>query len=404
LETASLKLANLNDSDLQSAQMKFADLTGANIENSNLRGANLSKAIITKANFSNSNLQEALLSESTISNSNLSNSSLEKADFANATIDRVNFEKSNLGNANLASAEIASSNLSNTILNNSIFSNAIVTGVSFDSAIMSNSKFLDALVTESDFTSANLQGAKFNNALLNSVTLSGANLKSADFFNTELITPYLSEASLEPVKNLGTVRWAKDYVIGEEKDGDLKTAIEIYNDLYALFESRNLPRIAEKFKYREKAIAADFSPFPINIVRKMLSGGGLGLELSLAFIIKLAISVIVLFAILYFMLSSRENIKSGIYKTVEIFDSDKIKKKIVPLETRGVRLILDCLIFSVVSFLSLGYSTLFKKRRLSLYGLVVFNYRGKGSAGILSGVEALFGIIFVILLIVSVIR
>jgi hypothetical protein len=38
----------------------------------------------------------------------------------------------------------------------------------------------------------------------------------------------------------------------------------------------------------------------------------------------LSVSVIVFFTILYFILSSKKNIKSGIYKTVEIFDSDKM--------------------------------------------------------------------------------
>jgi hypothetical protein len=269
---------------------------------------------------------------------------------------------------------------------------------------MSNSKFQDALVTDSDFTCAKLEGAIFNNAILNSVVLNGADLMSADFQNTELITPYLSEASLDPVKNLGTIRWAKGYELGEEKDGNFKIAIEIYNDLYELYESRNLPSIAGKFKYRQKALAANLSPFPINIIRKMFSGESIGLKLSHALIIKLSVSVIVFFTILYFILSSKKNIKSGIYKTVEIFDSDKIKKKIVPLKTKGFRLILDCLIFSLVSFVSLGYSTLYKKRRLSLYSLVVFNYRAKSSAEILSGVEALLGIISIILLIVSVLR
>jgi len=294
--------------------------------------------------------------------------------------------------------------LSNIILNNSNFNEAIVTDVNFNRAIMVNSEYQDALVTESDFTSADLQGVKFNNALLNSVILSEANLESADFLNTELITPYLFEASLGPVKNLGTIRWSKDYEIGEEKDGNLKVAISIYNDLYVLYKSQNLPRVAEKFKYREKAIAADQSPFPFKLVRKIFSGGSFGFSFSSAFVVKSAFSVILLFAILYFLLSSLRNIKPGIYTTIEVFDSNKIKKKIVPLETRGFRLVLDSIIFSVVSFLSLGYSTLYNKRRLSLYGLVSLNYRAKSYAGILSGVEALFGIICIILLIVSVIR
>ena len=70
LQNADLDEANLQGANLQNANLQNADLEEANLQGANLQGANLIRADLEKANLQSANLQQASLQRADIEGAN----------------------------------------------------------------------------------------------------------------------------------------------------------------------------------------------------------------------------------------------------------------------------------------------------------------------------------------------
>jgi hypothetical protein len=162
--------------------------------------------------------------------------------------------------------------------------------------------------------------------------------------------------------------------------------------------------ISDGFGYRENIVVAENSQFPFNLLRKFYSGLPYGHGLSPLYIILITVAVIVIFAVFYLILTLLKKIRSGIYIPANMQVSKKGRKRLISLNFNRGKIVFDCLLFSAVSLISLGYSTIYPKRRLSLYGLLIFKYRALRLVKVLSGIEALIGTYIIVLFIMTVFK
>lgn len=98
--------ANLSDSDLSGAVLRYAKLQCADLQRANLQGAMLQRADLQYANLQCTNLKGAYLRFA-----NLSVADLSGADLSDVDLRYVNLKDTNLSDANLQGAELFYANL-----------------------------------------------------------------------------------------------------------------------------------------------------------------------------------------------------------------------------------------------------------------------------------------------------
>lgn len=103
---ANLNGADISNTDLRFANLKYASLDGVNLYKSDLRETNLRYASLDNANLSYTDFREATLNDTSIFNSNLSH-----ADFGDASLVGTYLVYSNLTKANLRGANLCRSDL-----------------------------------------------------------------------------------------------------------------------------------------------------------------------------------------------------------------------------------------------------------------------------------------------------
>ena len=101
LEDANLQKAYLEDANLERAKLKEAYLVEANLEDGNLMGANLENANLWDANLMGADLKDA----------NLKDANLKDADLRSADLWDANLKDADLGYANLRFANLMGANL-----------------------------------------------------------------------------------------------------------------------------------------------------------------------------------------------------------------------------------------------------------------------------------------------------
>lgn len=141
LKGADLSGVNLSDANLEGANLEKANLKGANLSGATLTGtifygANLKKAIIlNKAILKNayfdelSDLQEAQLEGANLTDAQLEGANLECANLTNAILNNANLRKSKLNGANLSNAIIRGADFKNAFFDK----NTDFRGVDYDS-------------------------------------------------------------------------------------------------------------------------------------------------------------------------------------------------------------------------------------------------------------------------------
>ena len=98
---ANLDGADISNTDLRFANLKYASLNDVNFYKSDLRGANLCQTLLRHTNLSYADFREATLNDADIFNSNLS-----YADFGNASLVGAYLPRSNLTRANFQGANL----------------------------------------------------------------------------------------------------------------------------------------------------------------------------------------------------------------------------------------------------------------------------------------------------------
>jgi uncharacterized protein YjbI with pentapeptide repeats len=116
INSKNLKGADLSESYLSGAKLFKADLSDANLLNANLSGADLFKADLFKANLSGADLSGADLSDSNLFKADLSDANLSGADLSDANLSGANLTGADLRGANLSGANLSDANLSNPYL------------------------------------------------------------------------------------------------------------------------------------------------------------------------------------------------------------------------------------------------------------------------------------------------
>ena len=116
LSDAYLRGANLRDANLSDANLRDANLRGANLSDANLRYAYLSGANLSGANLSGANLSDANLSGANLNGANLRYANLSGANLIDANLRYANLRDANLSDANLSGANLIDANLSDANL------------------------------------------------------------------------------------------------------------------------------------------------------------------------------------------------------------------------------------------------------------------------------------------------
>jgi len=101
-----LTQGKLKDAQLQGAFLREAQLQGAQLDSAQLQGADLSNAKLQGAGLSYAKLQGANLSGAQLQGADLSNANLQGADLSNAQLQGANLEGVQLQGADLGSADI----------------------------------------------------------------------------------------------------------------------------------------------------------------------------------------------------------------------------------------------------------------------------------------------------------
>ena len=105
---ANLDGADISNTDLRFANLKYASLNDVNFYKSDLREADLRRASLQHTNLSYADFREATLNDTNIANSNLTYADFDDASFVGAYLSHSNLTRADLQGANLAWADIHS--------------------------------------------------------------------------------------------------------------------------------------------------------------------------------------------------------------------------------------------------------------------------------------------------------
>jgi uncharacterized protein YjbI with pentapeptide repeats len=199
LESVDLRGANLSRANLSETRLINANLSGAN-----LSGANLSGAILINANLGSSNMQGANLLGTDLTDANMINSDLrnieinnktifKNAQFYGSNINGLNFRQINLRESNFCEVDFTNVRLEDADLRNADLRYAKLNGIMLNKANLSDAKLHDADLTNADMCGTILRRAKLHRSLLNHIRID----KETDFSNAELIDADLKGVEID---------------------------------------------------------------------------------------------------------------------------------------------------------------------------------------------------------------
>ena len=203
LENADLRRANLTGADLRGANLTRTDLTGANLTRTDLTGANLTRADLTGANLTRADLSEAHLTGADLTGAHLSQAYLSEADLTGANLRGADLTGAHLSQAHLRGADLTGAHLSQAHLRGADLTGADLTGAHLRRANLSQAHLTGAHLSEADLRRANLIGADLTGANLRGAYLRRANLRRAYLRGAYLTGAHLSQAHLTGVYYFG---------------------------------------------------------------------------------------------------------------------------------------------------------------------------------------------------------
>ncbi len=186
--------ANLNFADLEQAWMPQASLREAN-----LFGTNLSEANLAMANLRGSNLIKAKLNGARLFRANLSGANLNKAELNGTLLYEANLSQANLSEANFSKASLHGTDLSGADLGGTDLSKADLMLANFSEARLFGANLSGSNLSNTDLSNADLRHANLSEVILFETNLSGADLSTAILFDN---APILTRADLRGVKGL----------------------------------------------------------------------------------------------------------------------------------------------------------------------------------------------------------
>ncbi|MEO1210518.1 MAG: pentapeptide repeat-containing protein [Cyanobacteria bacterium J06638_20] len=174
--------------------VRLLDLNNANLQEANLYSANLQRALLYSANLQEALLDRANLQETWLHRANLQEAWLHRANLQKAGLYRVNLQKAILDSANLQEAGLHRANLQRANLYSANLQEALL-----DSANLQEASLYSANLQGAILDSANLQEASLYSANLQGARLSSTNLQDIKF---DLFTQWPAKEEVVKAKNI----------------------------------------------------------------------------------------------------------------------------------------------------------------------------------------------------------
>lgn len=209
---------------LRAAQLANSNLTAADLGRADLRDANLTSAVVgcrtevvsptcsvlERADLSGASLTDADLTGANLLGAQLGGAVLVRARLAGANLIQVNLRGGHAVNVALSSAtaqdaSFAGAEMANAHLDHAQLSGSDFTGTDLSAADLSNATMLSARLHRAVLRGANLTGALLIGADLSGATLAGARLSGADLSYANITGADLTGVDLSSVRLLGAI-------------------------------------------------------------------------------------------------------------------------------------------------------------------------------------------------------
>jgi fluoroquinolone resistance protein len=190
---------NLTGSQFGKRRFNGVSLNNLDLENSVLNSSDIKKSSISNCNLNQADLALADLSGCMIVNSQFSICTLENALLAGASLNKCTFTGSRFGSSfefNQAQA-ISETDFSLAQLQHAIFDGLHLCEITFNGANLSGASFRDCKLENVIFDNANLNGAVFDKAKVKACSYVGTNLAEVSLHEADL-----EEVDLRGSKNL----------------------------------------------------------------------------------------------------------------------------------------------------------------------------------------------------------
>ncbi|MBA7616113.1 hypothetical protein ES703_23405 [subsurface metagenome] len=352
--------------------LQEAKLESANLQEADLGGANLQKAWLVEANLQEVHLWTANLQEAYLAGANLQKAYLRDA----------NFQKAGLAGADLREAYLEVANLQEAYLK----------GANLQEADLTEAKLQGA-----DLSLAQLQKAVLLKANLQKANLKDATLHEANFSNSNLHGCYMHGVLLDDARYL---TWQQIEYTGEEKGKKWLDAQDAYRRLKNYFHQQGRYQDESKAYYREKLMAKHLAHEelfgrrkPKGIKRAFQNIGSFFKHNENKGVRKRWFGLWFMWALSGFGERWSRTIcwAAGTFAFFGLLHWLGTNAKWWVLKTHGgeVKSLLDCLYFSLVTFVTLGFGDIWPDVWL---------------AKVIVGVEVVFGYVFLGLIVTLIAR
>ena len=309
--------------------LKHTSLLNVHFEHAELGDASFEDADLRYAHFDYAELDDASFEYADIRYSHFEKAMLRKASFEDADLRYAHFDYAESNDANFEDADLREANFNSTKLKRANFWNAAAIGANFTGAILEEAYFVEA----------DLKNVRFKDAILKNAYLHGANLLGTNLTKEDLAVVEFSSDTI-----FDKIDWG-DFSIGD--NSNVKSAVDVYRRWKVWYNNAGYSDIAAKFYYREKEAYRKslklFSKSWNHRIALQLSywvfGHGEGWKRILFWIA----GVVLTFAFIFYIIGTLEP-----------------------------NTFLDCLYYSGVSFIALGYGSWVKSSFGLVKGLGVF--------------------------------
>ncbi len=197
-----IELANMNLDDYDFSKLSFrrCKIQGCSLRGTDLISANMDAASLTGNDFTNAKLIAVQLTDADLSGSILLNANLLTAVTRRTKLENIDFRGRDISGLSLRGVSLAGSNLEGQELARIDFSGSNLQKVNFSNANLTQAIFTNANLVGANFKGAKTEGAVFKNANLSGCSLFQQNLTKVDFTDANLQDVDLREANLNKTK------------------------------------------------------------------------------------------------------------------------------------------------------------------------------------------------------------
>lgn len=211
---------------------KGLDLSGRNLE-----GIDLS----SPKGESGLDLRGVILKGTNLARADLRRADLRWADLGGANLQRADLYSANLQNANLQHANLRGASLYNGNLR----------GVRLDFANLQRAALREADLQGAELSYAKLQEADLRGSILENALFRCTRLQKADLRYAALSGAKLHDAEISADTKLDHAKWGLKHILGEEKNGDFQSAVDVYRALKNWHIQAGIYDTAGEFFFRE---------------------------------------------------------------------------------------------------------------------------------------------------------